>query len=619
MSEAQFAIGIDLGTTHSALSYVDLGASDGEKSVHGVLAVPQLTAPGTVEELPLLPSFLYLPHAEEMAPGELGLPWREQQSNDDYVVGEMARSRGATTPIRLVSSAKSWLCHPGVDRRAAILPNDAPAEVARVSPIDASTRYLEHLRQAWDAAHPEAPFAEQEITVTIPASFDPAARELTAEAATTAGYASLTLLEEPQAALYSWIQSSEGRWRKEVKPGDIILVVDVGGGTSDFSLIAILERDGNLEPHRVAVGDHILLGGDNMDLALAHLVARKIAATGTQLDPWQMRALTYGCRGAKESLLADASIESLPIVVPSRGSKLIGGSIRTELTREEVTNFILEGFFPKVEASARPAVRARSGLTQLGLPYAQDAAITRHLAAFLGRQVEATSELQGFAGNLKADASFLHPTAVLFNGGVFKSDILVDRILTTVNEWLYMEGAEPVRMLSGADLDLAVARGAAYYSYVRRGNGVRIRGGTARAYYVAVESAMPAIPGMEPPIQALCVAPFGMEEGTEAELPTQEFGLVVGAPVHFRFFGSSVRRHDQIGTMLDFWQPDELQELNEIHATLSSEGRQAGDVVQVKLHAKVTEAGTLELMAVSRPGDERWKVEFDVRGQTGGQ
>ncbi|MET3134165.1 hypothetical protein AAKU55_004460 [Oxalobacteraceae bacterium GrIS 1.11] len=621
MSEARFAIGIDLGTTHSALSFVDLGASDGEQSVHGVLAVPQLTAPGTVEDLALLPSFLYLPHAEEMAAGELDLPWRAQQGKAEHVVGALARSRGATTPIRLVSSAKSWLCHPGVDRRAAILPNDAPPEVARVSPIEASTRYLEHLRQAWDAAHPEAPFTEQEITVTIPASFDPAARELTAEAASAAGYGALTLLEEPQAALYSWIQSSAGRWRKEVKPGDIILVVDVGGGTSDFSLIAVLERDGKLEPHRVAVGEHILLGGDNMDLALAHLVARKLNAAGTALDPWQMRALTYGCRSAKESLLADSSLAALPIVVPSRGSKLIGGSIRTELTRAEVSSLILDGFFPQVDASARPAARARAGLTQLGLPYAQDAAITRHLAAFLGRQLGATSELEGFAGAQNADASFLHPTAVLFNGGVFKSDILIERILSTVNDWLYLEGASAARMLAGADLDLAVARGAAYYSYVRRGNGVRIRGGTARSYYVAVESAMPAIPGMEPPVQALCVAPFGMEEGSEEELSSQEFGLVVGEPVHFRFFGSSVRRQDQIGTLLDFWQPDELQELNEIRATLSSEGRQAGDVVQVTLRAKVTEAGTLELMAVARNEAERWKVEFDVRGAnpTGGQ
>lgn len=612
-SPASYAIGIDLGTTHSALSYVNLTQSDGEKSSHGVLAVPQLSAPGTLEALPLLPSFVYLPHADELAPGDLALPWVTPESDAPYVAGEMARSRGATTPIRLVSSAKSWLCHPGVDRRAAILPSDAPPEVARISPITASMRYLQHLRQAWDHAHPEAPFAQQEITVTIPASFDPGARELTMEAAQAAGYGNLTLLEEPQAALYSWIQGSEGRWRKEVKPGDIILVVDVGGGTSDFSLIAVLERDGVLEPHRVAVGEHILLGGDNMDLALAHLVARKLAANGTQLDAWQMRALTYGCRSAKESLLADSGMDTAPIVVPSRGSKLIGGSIRTELTRAEVSTFILDGFFPQVEASSRPAVRTRAGLTQVGLPYAQDAAITRHLAAFLGRQVAATAELEGFAGRQADGATFLHPTAVLFNGGVFKSELLVQRMMATVNDWLYMEGAEAARVLAGADLDLAVARGAAYYSYVRRGHGVRIRGGTASAFYVAIESAMPAIPGMEPPIQALCVAPFGMEEGSELELPGQQFGLVVGEPVHFRFFASSTRRNDQIGDLLDFWAPDELQELSEIQATLSAEGRQAGEVVQVRLHARVTEAGTLELLAVSLDGAERWKVEFDVR------
>ena len=612
MSDPRYAIGIDLGTTHSALSYVNLQASDGEKTDHGVLAIPQLTAPGTVEDLPLLPSFLYLPHADELAPGENKLPWQQSDAELTGVAGEMARSRGATTPIRLVSSAKSWLSHPGVDRRSALLPADAPEEVTRVSPLQASTRYLAHLRQAWEQAHPEAPFNEQAITVTIPASFDPGARELTAEAARAAGYENLTLLEEPQAALYSWIQGSEGRWRKEVKPGDIILVVDVGGGTSDFSLIAVLERDGVLEPHRIAVGDHILLGGDNMDLALAHLVARKLAANGTQLDAWQMRALTYGSRTAKEKLLAEASIETWPIVVPSRGSKLIGGSIRTELTRAEVTTFILDGFFPTVEASSRPAVRQRAGLTQLGLPYAQDAGVTRHLAAFLARQVGATSELEGYAGAHNADATFLHPTAVLFNGGVFKSELLAQRIMATLNDWLYLEGAEPARMLGGADLDLAVARGAAYYSYVRRGTGVRIRGGTARSYYVAIESSMPAIPGMEPPIQALCVAPFGMEEGSEIELPNQEFGLVVGEPVQFRFFGSSVRRQDQIGDLLDFWGPDELLEMNEIQATLSPEGRQSGDVVQVRLHAMATESGTLELLAVASDG-QRWKVEFDVR------
>ncbi|TCK39261.1 molecular chaperone DnaK (HSP70) [Paraburkholderia sp. BL8N3] len=611
MSEPRFSIGVDLGTTHCALSYVDIASSDGEKTVQGVLPVAQLTAAGAADELDLLPSFLYLPHPDELTPGDLSLPWTAER---DFAVGELARSRGAGTPIRLVSSAKSWLCHPGVDRRAAILPNDAPPEVARVSPLESSVRYLTHLREAWDHAHPEAPFGEQDITVTIPASFDPAARELTAEAAASAGYGRMTLLEEPQAALYSWIQKSDGGWRRQVRVGDVILVVDVGGGTTDFSLIAVVEREGNLEVHRVAVGEHILLGGDNMDLALAHVVARKLAAGGTQPDPWQLRALTYACRSAKETLLTDASLDAAPLVVPSRGSKLIGGSLRTELTRAELTQTILEGFFPQVEGSARPVSRARAGLTQLGLPYAQDPAVTRHLAAFLGRQVAALAELEGVRATMPEGASFLHPTAVLFNGGVFKSPLLVERILQTLNGWLAADGAAPARLLEGADLDLAVARGAAYYGYVRRGKGVRIRGGTARAYYVAIESAMPAVPGLEPPVQALCVAPFGMEEGTEAELPAQEFGLVVGEPVHFRFFGSSVRRQDQVGTLLDYWQPEELQELDEIQASLPSEGRTPGEVVPVKLHARVTEAGTLELEAVPRATGERWKVEFDVRG-----
>ncbi|ACR30761.1 Hsp70 family protein [Burkholderia glumae] len=611
MSEPRFSIGIDLGTTHCALSYIDLAASDGDAPQQQVLPIAQLTSPGAIGAPSLLPSFLYLPHPGELTPGDLTLPWTATR---DYAVGEMARSRGAGTPIRLVSSAKSWLCHPGVDRRAAILPNDAPPEVERVSPLEASVRYLAHLREAWDHAHPDAPFAAQAVTVTIPASFDPAARELTAEAAQAAGYASTTLLEEPQAALYSWIQKSGGGWRKDVKVGDVILVVDVGGGTTDLSLIAVVERDGKLELHRVAVGEHILLGGDNMDLALAHVVARKLAAQGTQADPWQLRALTYACRGAKEALLGDRTLDAVPLVVPSRGSKLIGGSIRTELTRAELTQILLDGFFPQVDAAARPAVRTRAGLTQLGLPYAQDAGITRHLAAFLGKQVGALAELGGQPAAPAGGASFLHPTAVLFNGGVFKSDLLTERVLTILNGWLAADGAAPARLLGGADLDLAVARGAAYYGYVKRGRGVRIRGGTARAYYIAIESAMPAIPGMEPPVCALCVAPFGMEEGSDAALPEQEFGLVVGEPVTFRFFGSSVRRQDQVGTLLDYWSADELQELEAIQATLPAEGRTPGEVVAVRLHARVTEAGTLELEAMPRGSGERWKVEFDVRG-----
>ncbi|TXJ06511.1 MAG: Hsp70 family protein [Alicycliphilus sp.] len=610
---ARFSIGIDLGTTHCALSYVDMQASDGEQVVQQVLDVPQLTAPASVEGRPLLPSFLYLPHESELSPADLALPWGASQ---DAVAGEFARQRGAATPIRLVASAKSWLCHPGVDRRAPLLPADAPPEVERISPLAASTRYLQHLRQAWDAAHPGAPFDQQDITVTIPASFDPAARELTAEACRAAGYQQLTLLEEPQAALYSWIQASGGGWRKQVAHGDVILVVDVGGGTTDLSLIAVLEQGGNLQLQRVAVGEHILLGGDNMDLALAYGVARKLAAEGRQLDAWQTRALAHGCRAAKEQLLADDALQAVPVVVPSRGSKLIGGSIRTEVTRAEVLALLVEGFFPPVAVSDKPQTRARAALTQLGLPYAQDAAVTRHLAAFLSRQAGAVEQVEGLQG--QPGASFLHPTAILFNGGVLKARQIEQRILEVVNGWLSAEGAPPARLLEGANLDLAVARGAAYYGHVRRGRGVRIRGGTAQSYYVGVESNMPAIPGMEPPISALCLAPFGMEEGTEVALDAQEFGLVVGQPVRLRFFGSSMRRQDAVGSVLDFWGPEELVELQQIEAQLPAEGRTPGEVVTVQLHARVTDIGTLELLAVPVGGSERWKVEFDVRSQTEG-
>jgi hypothetical protein len=615
MSGARYSIGIDLGTTHCALAFVDLHASEGETVVQGVLPIPQLSGPGQTEQGHLLPSFLYLAHEAEFKPDDLRLPWTGHAETDAHIVGELARSRGTGTPIRLVSSAKSWLCHPGVDRRAAILPHDAPPEVARISPLAASTAYLRHLQQAWDHAHPDAPFAQQEVTVTIPASFDPAARELTLAASKAANYPDLTLLEEPQAALYHWIAASGGDWRKQVKAGDIILVVDVGGGTSDFSLIAVQEQEGQLALHRVAVGEHILLGGDNMDLTLAHVVAAKLAPT--KLDAWQMRALTYACRAAKEQLLSNPELASLPLVVPSRGSKLIGGTIRAELARQDVTQTILEGFFPQVDASARPQTRARAGLAQVGLPYAQDAGITRHLAALLARQVGATADLPGFANhannNANGGASFLHPSAVLFNGGVFKSNLLAERCMTTLNQWLESDQAPAARMLSGPDFDLAVAQGAAYYGHVRRGGGVRIRGGTARSYYIGIESSMPAIPGFTPPMHALCVAPFGMEEGSSLDLPDQEFGLVTGEPVFFRFFGSSSRRHDQIGTLLDTWAEGELQELNEIHATLDAGNRSRGEMVLVRLQANVTEAGTLELLALAQDG-QSWKVEFDVRG-----
>ncbi|HVK68870.1 MAG TPA: Hsp70 family protein, partial [Polyangium sp.] len=511
---ARFVVGIDLGTTHSALAFAE---SAEEKPRTEVLPILQLVARGTLEERTLLPSFYYAAHESE---GAQGLPWDAERT---FVVGEYARTRGIDAPIRLVSSAKSWLSHAGVDRRSALLPLGAPEDVEKISPVEASWRYLEHLAEAWVHRQGKEPsLSAQEIVLTVPASFDAAARDLTVEAAGLAGFEDLTLLEEPQAALYAWIDAAGEDWRKYIHPGDVILVVDVGGGTTDFSAIAATEVNGSLVLERVAVGDHILLGGDNMDLALAHVARQKFVAEGKELDRWQMIALTHAARVAKERLLSDASIESMPVVVPSRGAKLLGASLRTELLQSEVAKILVDGFFPVVGANARPAQRARGGLTQLGLPYAQDAGVTRHLAAFLGRHARALDRIEGFPK--REGRTLLHPTVLLFNGGVMKGKVLAQRIVSTLDAWLQADGGAPVRVLPAADLDLAVARGAATYGLVRKGRGLRIRGGTARAYYVGIESAVPAVPGLEPPISALCVAPFGMEEGTEAALPPQELG-----------------------------------------------------------------------------------------------
>jgi Ethanolamine utilization protein EutJ (predicted chaperonin) len=604
----RFSVGIDLGTTHCAIAVAPL---DDESARPDVIAVPQLVAQGQVEGRPLLPSFLYFAHESE---GAQALPWDVERR---FVVGEQARARGVDAPARVIASAKSWLSHPTVDRRAGILPLGAPEDVEKISPVEASWRYLEHLSEAFDARFGggDAALAKQEVVVTVPASFDASARELTVEAAIAAGIEKLTLLEEPQAALYAWVLAMGDAWRKQVRPGDVVLVVDVGGGTTDFSAIHAVEKDGSLELVRVAVGDHILLGGDNMDLALAHLVRQKLEAAGKAPDRAQQAGLVHAARAAKERLLGDTSLEVAPIALASRGSALLGGTLRSELRRDEVTRTIVDGFFPVVGADARPTTRARAALTQLGLPYASDPAVTRHLASFLARQAGALG-----LPEKKRAPKLLHPTAILFNGGVMKADALRARLVETLDAWLEADGAPAVRVLEGADLDLAVARGACAYGLVRRGRGLRIRGGTARSYYVGIEGAVPAVPGVEPPVSAMCVAPFGMEEGTEAAMPAHELGVVVGEPVRFRFFGSSVRREDRAGGVLEEWKPDELEELPPIEVTLPAEGRREGDVVPVRLRSHVTEVGTLLLEAEPlRPlaVDERWRVELSVRGESG--
>jgi len=583
---SRFVVGIDLGTTNSALAFVD--TAQGEAATIQPFAIPQVVAPGEVTARPTLPSYLYLPGATDAA-AQLALPW---DPRPDSVAGEHARARGAEVPNRLVASAKSWLCHPVADRTAAILPWGAGEDVAKLSPVAASARYLAHIRAAWNAAHEDAPLESQDVLLTVPASFDAVARELTVEAARLAGLPQVTLLEEPQAAFYAWLAAAGDRWRKELGVGDVVLVADVGGGTTDFSLIAVADQGGDLALERIAVGDHILLGGDNMDLALAYGLAGKLAEKGQKLDAWQQRSLTLACRAAKEQLLGDESLAKAPVAVLGRGSKVIGGTIKTELDRADVTKSLVDGFFPVCDAAARPERGRRSGFQELGLPYAADAAVTRHLAEFVARH-----------GRM--------PTAILYNGGVMKGTALRRRLGDVVRGWT----GDALCELGGTDFDLAVAHGAAYYGLVRRGKGVRIRGGTARSYYIGIETAMPAVPGMRPPLKALCVVPFGMEEGTETQIAGQEFGLVVGAPAEFRFLGSSVRKTDRAGDVVEDWD-DDIEELAPVEAVLPASDAAAGTPVPVRLASHVTPVGTLELWCVAKDGGKRWKLEFNVREAT---
>ena len=380
---------------------------------------------------------------------------------------------------------------------------------------------------------------------------------------------------------------------------NIILVCAVGGGTTDFTLIAVSEQGGDLTLTRLAVGDHILLGGDNMDLALAHAVAASLPNGMEGLDSAQRVALGHACRAAKETLFSNSQKNAAPVALLGRGSKVIGGAIKTELTRETLQHVLLDGFLPECAPTELPARGRRVGLTEIGLPYAADPAITRHLARFLGQQ----------AGSLHTGGSTVKPSAVLFNGGVFKAAELRQRVIDVLSAW----SGRAVPPLEAADPDLAVALGAAYYGQVRRGRGVRIRGGVPRAYYVGIETAAPAVPGVVPPIKALCVVPMGTEEGTETDVPGPEFGLVVGEPAEFRFLGSTTRRDDKVGSVVERWPAEELQEMSPLETALAAEEGGKGETVPVRLHSHVTEVGTLELWCNSTRDNRRWKLEFNVR------
>jgi hypothetical protein len=611
----KYIVGIDLGTTNSALARCNATAT-GEQSPIEVRSLPQLVNPNEVAERTLLPSFLYIPGELDFPKGSLTLPW---ESEPKFLIGELARKRGAESPNRLIASAKSWLSYSGVDRNAPILPWQASEDVPKLSPVDASSQFLQYLRTAWDSGEAgeqgELALAEQDVLLTVPASFDEEARELTRRAAEQAGYPHVTLLEEPLAAFYAWLESQGDAWRRRIKVGDLVLVCDVGGGTTDLSLIVVSEENGDLTLKRVAVGDHILLGGDNMDLALARVLEQRLEALGNRIDTWQLHGLWHQCRIEKERLFESPKTQKRPITLLGKGTKLIGGTIKTELIREDLDRVLVEGFFPKVASDELPARQRRVGLQELGLPYAADPAITKHIARFLSEQVRNSPEA---AGIRRGRSGLACPTHILFNGGVMKAAVLRDRVVEVLNRWLRQEGFDALgaeQILEAPDLEHAVARGAAYYGKARRGRGVRIRSGASRTYYIGIESAMPAVPGMEAPLKALCVVPFGMEEGSEAAIPGRDFGLVVGEPAEFRFLTSSVRKQDHVGSLLEDWGTD-LEELSPLEVTLKLDGQQ-GAVVPVRLETRVTELGTLEVWCVSRDGTQRWKLELNIREKTG--
>ena len=590
---SRYVIGIDLGTTNTVVSYVDTRSAKEEDAAVEVFRIPQLIAAGVIEPREQLPSFIYVAAEGEFAKGALDLPW--SSPGQAFVVGELARDHGGKVPHRLVASAKSWLCHSGVDRTAAILPYEAPEEVEKISPIEAQRRILCHIRDAWNAQH-EAPFERQEVLLTVPASFDAIARQLTVDAAEQAGLKNVTLLEEPQAAFYAWLDDQGDSWRDHLRVGERVLVCDIGGGTTDFTLIEVKDSEGDLVLERIAVGDHILLGGDNMDLALAVVISQKF---GQSLDPWQTRALWYACRDAKERLFRNDSAEAEQVTILGRGSKVIGNSMTAELRREELEAVVQQGFFPVAGLADWPEAQATDGLHELGLPYAHDAAITKHLAKFLSAH----------SGRL--------PTTILFNGGVAKAQPLRDQVMRTMDGWARENSETQPEELSNMNPDVAVARGAAYYGLVRRGRGIRIRGGVARSYYVGIKTAAPAVPGFPTPVKALCVVPFGMEEGTGADVAAKTFGMVVGRPVEFRFFSSTLRKTDTIGTLVERWPTGELEELAPIHTEIADDSGTKGDEVAgtsipVTLHTQVTEVGTLDLALRATDG-RSWKLEYEVR------
>lgn len=604
---ARYVVGIDLGTTNSAVAYVDTLESPWQVRI---LLIPQLVATGVVESRDTLPSFHYEAAAGEAAGGLLRLPW--DKSDPSVAVGVYARDHGGRNPGRQITSAKSWLCHSGVDRTADLLPWHGADDVERLSPIEVSARILRHVASAWNNQFPSSSLADQDVVLTLPASFDEIARELTIEAAARAGLPRVVLLEEPQAAFYAWVYKHAETWHDLVQPGQTILVCDIGGGTSDFTLIRVRRvadagddvsrSEHRVQFHRIAVGNHLILGGDNLDLALARYLEGKLTGGG-KLPANQWDLLVRISQRVKEELLSADAPETLTVTLPSQGARLIGGGQQTSVTREEVRQLLVEGFLPRSALSDKP-VSLQSGFREFGLPYAADPAITRYLAAFLTAHAAAEPAL-----NLDADGrTGLRPDVVLFNGGFFVAPVLRQRLIELITAW-YRSEQEPdwtPYILDNDRLDLAVARGAAYFGMVRRGEGVRIQASLARSYYIGIESDAPA---------AVCLVPGSAEPGQTIEMSGRLFRLLISEPVEFPLWVSSLRLTDQPGDVVTI-DRDQMSPLPPIRTVLRTRSRREAGTISVRLHARLSEIGTIELWCTTVDHDRSWRLQFDVRSAT---
>lgn len=612
----QFIVAIDLGTTNTVLAYGLAHPEPGTEAVQ-LFEIDQLTAPGEIGAAPLLPSLRYHAAEGELAAGELQLPWRQDDVAGvaQVALGRLARKLGAQVPGRLVASAKSWLSHPNVDRMAAILPWGAEEGVPKVSPVAASASYLAHLKAAWNTRFPQQALEQQQVVLTIPASFDEGARALTLAAAKLAGLPALRLLEEPQAAFYDWLHRHQQTLTQDLAQSKLVLVCDVGGGTTDFSLIRVELQDEKPVLTRIGVGNHLILGGDNMDLALARLAEQRLHGDGDaqapRLSATRMAQLVERCRAAKEQLLAADAPDSVPVTLLGGGSKLIGGTRTVALQRAEVEQLVVDGFFP-MNADAEPATRARGGIVEFGLPYASDPAITRHLAGFLAQHAAAAREALGLPAD---DTALPIPDTLLMNGGVFRADALATRLETVLAGW---RGA-PLTVLHNDNPDVAVARGGVAYGLGRQGHAPTIGGGSARSYFLLLDD------GKQQGSRAVCLLPRGFEAGAEVRLTDRTFALRLGRPVRFHLVATTGgSTAPQAGDLVEL-DPADCVRLPPIATVLRDSGdAQARKEIPVQLGATLSEVGTLEIHCVAADGNgtdapQRWQLEFQLRGSQEGE